>query len=263
MLTTLLSLSLGFTPLPARCDDDPAKNKALVSEAVALAKKLLPSARATESCELLGEARVVALEPTELKVGAVKFIVHGRAFGTAEGAWRLEPFADLAAAKDLARRITSHPLVKKALPAKLTCLATTSAPGDVAWLLCRAPADVPKEDYEWSTPTSGHLEGEVTELEFSFDPRGSGGCGCEPFALLNFSVPLAKAPPDTAGWCQVKDSSEVKKFLSKTKESPQLTVARWHAYSAKLRLKDGTTHEEKLTPTDQDCACTPPPSCAK
>lgn len=263
MLTALLSLSLAFTPLPARCDDDPAKNKALVSEAVSLAKKLLPTTKATENCELFGsEKRLVALEPAVLKSGDVTFVVHPRVFGTLDGAWKLAPFADAAAARRIAQQIKSHPLVKKVLPGRISCLATTDADGSTVWLLCRAPGDVPKEDFEWSTPTSGHLEGEITEFEFSAS-KGDASCGCEPFSLVNFSVPLARAPADTVGWCQVKDANAVKKFLSQTKEPLQLTVARWREYSAKLRMKDGTTHEEKIKIDGKDCACTPPPACLK
>lgn len=263
MLTALLSLSLNFTQLPLPCDADPAKNKELTSEAVSLGKKLLPATKANEPCELSGtEKRVVVLEPSTLKSGDVTFMVHPRVLGTLEGAWKLVPFADASTAKSIAQQIKAHPLVKKVLPGKITCLASSDAPGDTVWILCRAPADVPKEDYEWSTPSSGHLEGEFTEFEFSIS-KGDSSCGCAPFSLMNFSVPLAKTPADTIGWCQVKEANAVKKFMSQTKEPLQLTVARWHEYSAKLRLKDGTTHEEKIKPDGKDCACTPPPSCLK
>ncbi|MGV3623937.1 MAG: hypothetical protein ACO1OB_24175 [Archangium sp.] len=263
MLTALLSLSLNFTQLPLPCDADPAKNKELTSEAVSLGKKLLPATRANEPCEMSGtEKRVVVLEPSVLKSGDVTFMVHPRVFGTLDGAWKLVPFAEVGAAKRIAQQIKSHPLVKKVLPGKISCLATTDGDGSTVWLLCRAPGDVPKEDYEWSTPTSGHLEGEITEFEFSVS-KGDASCGCEPFSLVNFSVPLAKAPAATVGWCQVKDSNAVKKFLSQTKEPLQLTVARWRDYSAKLRMKDGTTHEEKIKIDGRDCACTPPPACLK
>lgn len=262
MLTVLLSLSLNFTQLPSPCDVDPTKNKELTSEAVSLAKALLPSTRATDPCEMFGEKRLVTLEPTVLKSGEVTFMVHPRVLGTPDGAWKLLPFADASSAKRIAQQIKAHPLTRKALPGKITCLAASDAPGDTVWVLCRAPGDVPKEDYEWSTPSSGHIEGEITELEFAIS-KGDSSCGCEPFSLVNFSVPLAKAPADTAGWCQVKEANGVKKFMSKTKEPLQLTVARWHEYSAKLRLKDGTTHEEKLKPDGKDCACTPPPTCLK
>lgn len=262
MLTLLISLTLTFEPVPQRCDDDPDKNKVLTRDAVEHAKQVLSGAKTVEACELSAKRRLVTLEPTELKVGDVKFVVHPRVFGVKEDEWKLVPFADANVAKDIARRISSHPLVKKALPGKITCLATSDAPGETAWFLCRAPGDVPKEDYEWSTPTSGHMEGEITEVEFSFG-RGDSSCGCEPFTMLNFSVPLAKVPADTVGWCQVKDANKVKNFLAKNKEPMQLTVARWKQYSAKLRMKDGTTHEEQIAPAARDCACLPPPSCLK
>lgn len=261
MFTLAMLMTLGTLPGPDSCVPDDAKNRAMTAEAEAVARKLLPSTKARGTCELFGRTRQVNLEDATLEVDDVKFLVTSMAMSSTDGAWTLVPFASVDAAKELAARITSHALVKVISPGKLVCRASTDSPGRVAWIRCRAPKDVPNQFVSWSTPSSGHMPGDVTEFEFRFDARQDGSCGCTPFSLQNFSAPMASLPVDAPGWCQGKELESVKKFLSTAKAPVQVTIAQWHRFSVRLRGADGQEFENELI--GSTCACSAPPTCAK
>jgi hypothetical protein len=250
MHALLATLILANSPAPDPCDADPKRNELLTFDALKEAQRHFPPARVATACTMFGSTMQVQLQPFEFVEGGVQFRTNAMV-QKERGGWLLVPFNDRPSLGKLTAQLKTYPLMSKVLPAPF-CLAGTDAPGRTWWFRCRA-AKFPD-----STPSSGHIPGDQSEFEFAryLDPPPS--CGCAVFSMENYSAPLRSLPARAPGWCSVKDLPAVKAFVA-AHGVEQVTVARWHGYTVKLRAKDGATHEEPLK--TGECYCSPLPEC--
>ena len=259
------SSAYAYSPAPRiePCAPTPQANARYDEMALALARKTFPGAQIAHGCQLFRSTVSVALERVVVTRKGVAFqvplVVRFREPVSmldkptlVPGDWKLEPLESPSALDPYAELIKRDPLVARVLKAPI-CLVGRDEQA-LGFLCGTAPWN--EETY---APTHGAYERKVTALEFlARDGAAPTDQTCPPFALEDFSIPLALATAKTPGWCAVPKDKATRELAAHGKPG-WLKVFRLRGWKVEVS-SDGELETDNMG-KDERGSCQPMPAC--